>query len=53
MRERKKPEQSWVEKTRYELEHAEELLADRIAKVKELRGYFRNGNNHIELVTDL
>lgn len=37
MRERVKPSMSWMEKTRYELEHEEELLAERLAKLKEIR----------------
>ena len=37
MRERKKPSQSWVARTRYELEHEAELLAERLAMLKEIR----------------
>ena len=37
MRIRKKPAMSWLEKSRYELEHHEELLATRLAKLKEIR----------------
>ena len=37
MRERKKPSQSWMERTRYELEHEDELLAERQERLKEIR----------------
>lgn len=37
MRERKKPSQSWMERTRYELEHKDELLAEKIEKLKDIR----------------
>lgn len=37
MRERKKPSQSWVQRSKYEIENADKLLAERIEKVKELR----------------
>lgn len=37
MRERVKPSMSFMEKTRYELEHEDELLAERLAKLKEIR----------------
>lgn len=37
MRERKKPNQSWIERSKYEIENADNLLAERIKKVKEIR----------------
>ena len=37
MRKRKKPSQSWVQRSKYEIENADKLLAERIEKVKELR----------------
>ena len=37
MRERVEPSMSFMEKTRYEMEHEEELLAERLAKLKEIR----------------
>lgn len=37
MKERKKPSQSWVQRSKYEIENADKLLAERIEKVKELR----------------
>lgn len=37
MRERKKPSQSWLERSKYEIENADRLLAERIEKVKEIR----------------
>ena len=37
MRERKKPNQSWIERSKYEIENAANLLAERIEKVKEIR----------------
>lgn len=37
MRERKKPNQSWIERSKYEIENADNLLAERIEKVKEIR----------------
>lgn len=37
MRERKKPSQSWMQRSKYEIENADKLLAERIEKVKELR----------------
>ena len=37
MRERKKPSQSWMERTRYEFEHEDELLTERLEKLKEIR----------------
>lgn len=37
MKQRKKPSQSWVQRSKYEIENADKLLAERIEKVKELR----------------
>ena len=37
MRERKKPSQSWMERTRYEFEHEDELLAKRIELLNDIR----------------
>ena len=37
MRERKKPSQSWMEKTRYEFEHEDELLAERLELLNDIR----------------
>ena len=37
MKQRKKPSQSWMQRSKYEIENADKLLAERIEKVKELR----------------
>ena len=37
MRERKKPAQSWIERSLHEIENADRLLAERIEKVKKIR----------------
>ena len=37
MRERKKPSQSWIAKSKYELENADRLLAERQEQLKEIR----------------
>ena len=37
-RERNKPTQSWVEKTKYELEHEEELTIERAYELGKIRG---------------
>ena len=37
MKQRKKPSQSWVQRSKYEIENADKLLTERIEKVKELR----------------
>ena len=37
MRNRKKPSQSWIEKSKNEIENEEELLEERIKQVKEIR----------------
>ena len=37
MRQRKKPYQSWIAKSKYEIENADRLLAERIEKAKEIR----------------
>ena len=37
MRERKKPSQSWIEKSKYEIENEEELLAKRIELLNDIR----------------
>lgn len=38
VRERNKPTQSWVEKTKYELEHEEELSIERAYELGKIRG---------------
>ena len=45
MKERKKPSQSWIERSKHEIENADRLLAERIEKVKEIRPTeaFRDG----------
>lgn len=37
MRERKKPSQSWMERSKYEIENADRLLAERQDQLKEIR----------------
>ena len=37
MRERKKPSQSWVQRSKYEIENADRLLAERQEQLKEIR----------------
>ena len=37
MRERKKPTQSWIARSKHEIENADRLLAERIEKVKDSR----------------
>ena len=37
MRERKKPSQSWIERSKHEVENADELLAERQEQLKEIR----------------
>lgn len=37
MRKRKKPSRSWIEKARYEIENAENILAKKIEALKEIR----------------
>ena len=37
MRKRKKPSQSWIEKSKYEIENADRLLAERSEQLKEIR----------------
>ena len=37
MRKRNKPAESWLARTKYELEHHEEILADTLAQFKEIR----------------
>ena len=37
MRERKKPSQSWVQRSKYEIENADKLLAERQEQLKEIR----------------
>lgn len=43
MRERKKPSQSWIARSKHEIENADRLLAERIEKVQEIRKK-KNGN---------
>ena len=37
MKERKKPTQSFAEKSKYEIENADRLLEERLKKLKEIR----------------
>lgn len=37
MKERKKPSQSWIERSKYEIENADRLLAERLEQLKEIR----------------
>ena len=37
MKERKKPTQSWVEKSKYEIDNSNKLLAERAEELKEIR----------------
>ena len=37
MRERKKPSQSWIERSKYEIENYDRLLAERQERLKEIR----------------
>lgn len=37
MRQRKKPEQSFLAQAKYELEHADELLAEKLKELKRIR----------------
>ena len=37
MKERKKPSQSWIERSKYEIENADRLLAERQDQLKEIR----------------
>lgn len=37
MKERKKPSQSWIERSKYEIENADRLLAERQEQLKEIR----------------
>ena len=37
MKQRKKPSQSWIAKSKYELENADRLLAERQEQLKEIR----------------
>ena len=37
MRERKKPSQSWIERSKYEIENADRLLTERQDMLKEIR----------------
>lgn len=37
MRKRNKPAESWLARTKYELEHHEEILATKLAQLKEIR----------------
>lgn len=37
MKQRKKPSQSWIERSKYELENADRLLAERQERLKEIR----------------
>ena len=42
MKQRKKPSQSWIESSKYEIENADRLLAERqeqLKNVREMRGY--------------
>ena len=37
MKERKKPSQSWIERSKYEIENADRLLAERQERLKKIR----------------
>ena len=37
MRKRNKPAESWLARTKYELEHHEEILVAKLAQLKEIR----------------
>lgn len=37
MRKRNKPAESWLARTKYELEHHKEILAAKLAQLKEIR----------------
>ena len=37
MKERKKPSQSWIERSKYDIENADRLLAERQEQLKEIR----------------
>ena len=37
MRERKKPSQSWIERSKYEIENAGRILAERQERIKKIR----------------
>ena len=37
MKQRKKPSQSWIERSKYEIENADRLLAEREEQLKEIR----------------
>ena len=37
MKQRKKPSQSWIERSKYEIENADRLLAERQDQLKEIR----------------
>ena len=37
MKERKKPSQSWIERSKYEIENEEKLLAERAEQLKKIR----------------
>ena len=37
MRARKKPSQSWIERSKYEIENEDRLLAERSKQLKEIR----------------
>lgn len=39
MRKRNKPAESWLARTKYELEHHEEILAAKLAQLKEIRQF--------------
>jgi hypothetical protein len=37
MKQRKKPSQSWIERSKYEIENADRLLAERQERLKKIR----------------
>ena len=37
MKQRKKPSQSWIERSKYEIENADRLLAERQEQLKKIR----------------
>ena len=37
MKQRKKPSQSWIERSKYEIENADRLLAERLEQLRKIR----------------
>lgn len=51
MKKRNKPAESWLARTKYELEHHEEILAAKLAQLKEIRQLKKK--NSLSLLTML